>query len=254
MTKMISNTIAPITTDNAIKRENVLESLPVDPSLLESANIWFDRSWYGLLIFGAATALAAMGTVAFLFIQYWSSGVRERHTEWRTSALELTTAEANSGAAKANVRAAGLEKEAATARLETEKLKSVVAWRTISAGQTDELLKVWSLKPGSVNLFWQDGDPEALFFAIQLSTILQRANWKVSANGMRPNNGILFGLIVPPVGGIDADSLRSGLIATKLPFSAVHPAAMQTFSTMGSMEDIPNAPLLIVGSRKPVVP
>jgi hypothetical protein len=162
--------------------------------------------------------------------------------------------EAGKTAGNALVRAAELEKEAANARLETERLKAVVAWRAISAPQVDELVRTWSLNPGSVNVYWQDGDPEALFFAIQLSNVLQRANWKVSALAMSPNNGILFNLIVPPVSGMDADSLRSGLVAAKIPFSAVHPAAMQSFSTTGSMQNIPNAPLLVVGSRMPVAP
>jgi hypothetical protein len=36
----------------ADSRETSLESLPVDPALLESANRWFDISWYGLVIAG----------------------------------------------------------------------------------------------------------------------------------------------------------------------------------------------------------
>ena len=57
---------------------------PVDPQLLERANWWFDVSWYGLLLAGGATALAAAATVVFLFLQFWSSGVRERQSDWRT--------------------------------------------------------------------------------------------------------------------------------------------------------------------------
>ncbi|MGA2842816.1 MAG: hypothetical protein ABSG18_22165, partial [Steroidobacteraceae bacterium] len=63
--------------------ETTLESLSVDPTLLESANRWFDISWYGLLIAGGFTAVAAFATVFFLFIQFWSSGVREHQTELR---------------------------------------------------------------------------------------------------------------------------------------------------------------------------
>jgi hypothetical protein len=96
-------------------REKVLESIPVDPALLESANKWFDISWYGLLLAGASTALSAFATVAFLFVQFWSSGVRERHSEWRTSVLELQTAEAKKDTAEAQERIAELNNE--TARL-----------------------------------------------------------------------------------------------------------------------------------------
>src|ERR1700681_4789513 len=93
------------------KGEPDLESVPVDPTDLASANWWFDTSWYGLLIAGSVTAIMAAATVIFLFIQFWSSGIRERHTEWRTSALELQTAEAKRDTAGANERIAQLNNE-----------------------------------------------------------------------------------------------------------------------------------------------
>jgi hypothetical protein len=110
--------------------ETTLESLSVDPTLLESANRWFDISWYGLLIAGGFTAVAAFATVFFLFIQFWSSGVREHQTELRTATLELETgkakaelakanadiASANAEIAEANKQIASLEKDAAEAR------------------------------------------------------------------------------------------------------------------------------------------
>jgi hypothetical protein len=103
----------------------VLESFPIDPDLLERANWWFNISWYGLLWAGAATALAACATVTFLFIQFWSTNIRERQAEWRTSALELQTKQAeaelgkaNADIAKANVSIADAKKQ--TASLENE--------------------------------------------------------------------------------------------------------------------------------------
>ena len=72
--------------------------------------------------------------------------------------------EAGKTAGNALVRAAELEKEAANARLETEKIKAVVTWRMISALYTAELERVLAAKPGSVHLRWQDGDPEGHFF------------------------------------------------------------------------------------------
>jgi hypothetical protein len=97
----------------AMRSAKVLESLPVDPALLERANWWFDVSWYGLLWAGTATAIAACATVAFLFLQYWSGGVRERQSEWRTSALELQTQQAKRDTAAAQERIAALNKETA---------------------------------------------------------------------------------------------------------------------------------------------
>jgi hypothetical protein len=206
-----------------------------------AADFLFSLSNVVLVVGAAAVLIGTIGSIKMGAVREYFSDIRISDNERETS--------------KANVRAAGLEKEAANARLETEKLKGVVAWRTISAKQGDELINTWSLKPGSVNLYWQDGDPEALFFAIQLSNVLQRSHWNVVALAMKPNNGILFELIVPPVAGTDADSLRSGLVTAKIPFSAVHPAAIQTgFMSSGSGVGNSNAPLLIVGSRKPVIP
>jgi hypothetical protein len=135
--------------------------------------------------------------------------------------------------------------------LETEKLKAVVAWRTISTAQNTELEKVLSAKPGSVNLRWTDGDPEALFLAIQLSQILGKAHWQVAPGSLKPANRIMFGVIVPPVAGDDATTLREGLAAAKIAYSAVSfPQEGASFN----VSTIPGAPFLMVGSRLPVVP
>jgi hypothetical protein len=159
---MTTSTIDPPTTDSATTRERVLESLPVDPSLLESANIWFDRSWYGLLICGGATAFAAMATVGFLFLQYWSSGVRERHTEWRTSVLELKTAESNERAKKLELELAKIKQP----RLISEdRLKSLA-----------EKLKPFASTP--FDLAFIPGDPEAAVFGTHIAAMLEMAGWK----------------------------------------------------------------------------
>jgi hypothetical protein len=104
--------------------------MPVDTALLERANWWFDLSWYGLLGAGLLTSAGAIATVLFLFLQFWSGGVRERHSDWRTSSLELETRKANAELAKANADIANANKaialankEAAVARAETERLK-----------------------------------------------------------------------------------------------------------------------------------
>jgi hypothetical protein len=97
-----------------------VETPSVDPAMLASANRWFDVSWYGLLIAGVAAAIAAGATVIFLFIQYWSGGVRERHTEWRTSSLELKAAEARRDTVAALECIAGLDNQ--TERLKADNL------------------------------------------------------------------------------------------------------------------------------------
>lgn len=160
---MTSETIAPMMSDSASTRKKVLESLPVDPSLLESANIWFDRSWYGLLICGAATAVAAMATVAFLFLQYWSSGVRERHTEWRTSVLELRTAESN--------------ERAKASELKLEELRRKVAPRHINFAQFKADLESKPKSP--VEIMFTRDDGEAFNLSFEIMVMLHEAGWEV---------------------------------------------------------------------------
>ena len=111
----------------ADSRETTLELLSVDPALSELANRWFDISWYGILIAGGFTALAAFATVFFLFVQFWSSGVRERQTDWRTATLELETGKAKAELAKANADIASANAEIAEAKKQTANLEKDAA-------------------------------------------------------------------------------------------------------------------------------
>jgi hypothetical protein len=202
-----------------------------------AADFLFSLSNVVLIVGAAAVLIGTIGSIKM-------GAVREYFADIRISDNERETS-------KANVRAAGLEKEAATARLETEKLKSVVQWRTFSAAQNVDMENVLSAKPGSVNLRWMDGDPEAMFLAIQLSQLLQRAHWNVAPGSVKPANGIIFGILLPPMAGDDTETLRKALIAAKLSFSAVPaPAGGVSFN----MSSIDGAPFLYIGSRMPVVP
>jgi hypothetical protein len=124
-------------------RATVLESIPVDAAMLESANKWFDISWYGLLLAGGITALGAFATVAFLFVQFWSSGVRERNSEWRTSVLELQTAEAKKDTAEAQERIANLNNE-------TARLREAGRANALAAGTTRTVTEQFALALGLV--------------------------------------------------------------------------------------------------------
>jgi len=183
----------------AVIRAMNLESLPVDPALLQSANRWFDISWYGILIAGLLTAVAAAATVFFLFVQFWSGGVKERHTEWRTAELETRTVEANAslevaqadiananakiaaaneGAAKANERAALLEKEAATLRTKLDEEIQKRQWRSVG-GLGHILYSDLRGKISEINLVVQK-DAEAKNFGAQLLLAFSSAEIKIN--------------------------------------------------------------------------
>src|SRR5260221_3617059 len=150
---MIAEIGARAITTMAVNIEPVLKSGSLDPALLETANTWFGRSWWGLMIAGGITALAACATVAFLILQFWSSNIKERFSDERIAANEAETRRAiadsdaaKEGTAKASERVAelsaqaeGLRKDTAEsnaraeeAKLELEKFK---APRQLDLGQ-----------------------------------------------------------------------------------------------------------------------
>lgn len=159
--------------------------------------------------------------------------------------------EAGKSAGNALVRAAELEKEAANARLETEKIKKVVAWRVISPEDSLKLEQALSTKPGSVNLRYTDGDPESLFLAIQISQILTKAKWQVAPGALKPSNAIVFGINLPDADGIDAQTLRGAFSTAGIRFSI---NALPLGGVGFMISTIAGAPTLMVGSKLPTLP
>lgn len=171
--------------------------------------------------------------------------------EGRVADAKREGVEAGKTAGDALLRAAELEKEAANARLETEKIKRAVAWRTISSADAQVLENTLATNPGSVNLRYSDGDPEALFFAYQIAQILVKSRWKVASGSFKPSNAIIFGINLPDSDSDDAKKLRNAFSLVKLSFStAPLPRAGISFS----VETVEGAPTLMIGSRVPAIP
>lgn len=101
----------------------------------EVADLIFSTSNIVLIGGGAITVIATIGVV-------WMANIREEYLNIDLSKANERIASAQDIAAQANKRAAELEKEAANARLETERLKSVVAWRSIPESVASRLLKL----------------------------------------------------------------------------------------------------------------
>lgn len=245
------------TIDNA-QTDRAMPSKSVKPMWGIGLDGW-NSVQIGFLAIAAAAAIA-VGVSQFVIIKLQKAAALEAEIEFNKYKLgvDAKVAEAKTQgiaagktAGDALLRAATLEKEAANARLETEKLKAVVAWRTLSETQATNLGNVLSAKPGAVNLRWTDGDPEALFFAIQISQILQRAGWKVAPGSFKPANRILFGIVLPPDAGADMQTLREAFTAAKIGVSIIpFPQDGPSFN----VSIIAGAPFLMIGSRLPVVP
>jgi hypothetical protein len=205
----------------------------------------------------AAVAAAIVGISTYAVVQLQKQDSLEAKIEF--DAYKLTVdgqvsdarkegIRAGETAGNAILRAAELEKDAANVRLETEKIKSVVAWRTISPDIASKLEAVLITRPGSVNLRYTDGDPEALFLAIQISRILAKSNWKIAPGSIKPTNGILFGITIPDSTEIDSKTLMEAFSAADLPHShdQIPPSGVSF-----NISTIPGAPILMIGSRPP---
>jgi hypothetical protein len=183
-----------------------------------------------------------------------SIALAEQHSSEANAKAEgfrADIAKANASAAQAEAQVAAATAEAAVAKLETEKLKEVVTWRTIPSENAAALEKVLSGKPGGVNLRYTDGDPESLFLAIQISQILGKAKWKVAPGAEKFANAIQFGIALPDSAGADAQTLRSAFNTAKVPFTT---GQLPESGVGFSVSTIPGAPTLMIGSRAPVIP
>jgi hypothetical protein len=205
------------------------------------ANLLFDVSG-ALLILGAV--LVAIGTYGTIKM----GGAKEYFANERISENERVAAGAMKDAAHANERAAGLEKEAANARLETERLKAQFAWRAFSPEQAKALEQDLAAHPGIVNVMYVSGDPEANNLAIQIGNIFSAAKWQVGMLGSTFNGAAIFGLWVPDTPAKDTSAIRSAFTAHEIGYST---AALPSSGMMGFGGTIPNAATVFVGSKKP---
>ena len=130
------------------------------------------------------------------------NAVREE-AKTQNKILEHTTALAN--------------KAADEAKLQTEKIKQVVAWRVLLPASVAQLSRVLSEHPGSVNLRYTNGDPESLFLAIQLSNILNDAKWRI-ASGSENSNFLTYGISLPDPANADMNALRAAFSSASIPF------------------------------------
>jgi hypothetical protein len=143
---------------------------------IETANRWYDIAWYGLLASGLVTALAAVATVGFLLLQFWSSSIRDKYTELRTSALEVQSkrALADLAAAQANIadaNARALEAQAALAKYKAPRTLTPEQQAKIS----DKLKRFGPLKfDAGVG---PKGDPEPLYILRNIFSSLISAGW-----------------------------------------------------------------------------
>jgi hypothetical protein len=146
-------------------------------------------------------------------------------------------------------RTARLEKEVASLSVEVNRLKAAIAWRAITPDGAAALEKTLAARAGSVNLRWTDGDPEAMYLAMQLAAIFNKARWQMAPSAFKMGNGLLIGLHIPKTETADWNNLASGLEAARISFSPAEPPANSIVALNPAVID--GAPTLYVGSKAP---
>lgn len=201
---------------------------------------WEDTMVIFLCIAAAVALIVGLATWQVVRLQRLALKQSEQAFEKYKLDAGQKTAEAMSSAADANARAAEASERA-------EILKSQLAWRVISEEVANKLTASLAANPGAVNVRYNDGDPEALFLAIQLSNIFGKAKWQVGFGAVKLNNAIAFGTLIPQGQSGHIKTLRKSFSDAGLPFSSEEapPIGVMFGST------VPDGPMLLIGSKPP---
>lgn len=157
--------------------ETAILSLP-----LERANTLSNMAM-GTLVIGVMLTIAA--TIALI----WLSGIKSRYANEHISQMMTQSEQAKAEAAKANERAAEFllraqqaNAEQEKARLQLEHVRSLSAWRRVSAEQHSKIVNSLHGRAMTVNLLSPGNDPEADQFASDIAETLKEAGVSVNAS------------------------------------------------------------------------
>ncbi len=163
--------------DERMTMETSILTLPLD-----RANA-FSNMAMGALVIGVMLTIAA--TIALI----WLSGIKSRYANEHISQIFAQSEQAKADAARANERAAEFllraqqaSAEQEKARLQLEHVRSLSAWRRVSAEQHEKIVNSLHSHPVTVNLLSPGNDPEADQFAADIAETLKMAGVNVNAS------------------------------------------------------------------------
>jgi hypothetical protein len=177
---------------------------------------------------------------------------KRRHDE-EIARLHLETATASE-------RAATLEKEAAAARLEQERLKALVAWRTIPMPARNQLASALADAGGSVALVYVQNDPEAVYLAAEISNVFAAANrpdrknkWQVVGVPRMYSDRVVFGIHIPDRGNKQSKLIQQAFSDCRIEY--FRDDVPDTGMVIGAISQGPRPlttdAVIIVGSKQP---
>lgn len=257
---------------------------------LEWATWIFDRaSWvlFGSLVAGALATCAVvwMGTIKE---EHWdilredarvetqkAQGEASRANEAagkaheRAAALEADAEKARAELGKANAdianaqktiaeaqrQTAVLQKEAETARLEQERLKAQLAWRTIAPNQLQKMRDALATARGTIFIEYAQNDPEATYLAIQLSHLFSdQTRWQVGTGTVSYPTAVVLGLFVRGKEGNETlQQIRHAFTAAGVAFSSDPPPNVTAVMRSGGAPRGSEDAVIAVGSKQPAL-
>lgn len=144
---------------------------------------------------------------------------REAALQERIATAQVEAARAAEAAGKAHERAAGLERDAEQARVQHERLKEQVAWRTMSPETFSALANALKNGSGRVTLAYMIVDTEAMYFGYQISRALHLANtWLVQLEPRTYSDVLLLGLTITGRNPAAVRALRDAFKTSGLEF------------------------------------
>jgi hypothetical protein len=181
----------------------------------------------------AALVLANVLIAGGLAAEYWYGG------KGADAAAELQRV-SDENIAKAN-------SDAATARLEQERLKRLVVWRSIPTNAITEITRRLSIRQDAITLMYLANDPEVFLFSSQISHAFSEAHWEVFVKSVSWGNWLPIGVHVYGDAGEVLDLARATLRAANVPFDEAPPPRVPDMAI--EFEGRPTAVTILVGAR-----
>jgi hypothetical protein len=172
---------------------------------------WWDAWGVRAMLLGAILGFLALVVSLFSSFVLWRvAGVAQADLQTKTGRLSGEVETQKRLTAEAVARAE-------QARLEQEKLRAQLAWRTLTKDQAEALVTRLSTAPGILTLMFSE-DPETQFLASQLSQIFTKAKWKVHAEKHIHQYVLFTGVhILNPTGNKKVTMVAEALAAAGLP-------------------------------------
>ena len=212
----------------------------------------------GLVVIGVATE------ILFANLARLKANGLQRLSDEKVASANERAAQAQAMAEQANARGVMLMKEANEARLEQERLKAVLAWRTIPKTARTNIASRLAQHVGTVTIAYIQNDPESIFFAVSIKEIFEEANniakqpiWHVSIEPRMYSDKAVFGLYISGQGNsVSTQAIQQAFSSQNIPFSPQHmPNQGINVGPSLALGPIPlrTEALIVVGSKTPPV-